>query len=308
MNLRNDVLDQFRPQVENLSKRSRRAFYRDFNDLKSRDLMERRWSQFFAGFGNAPGIGAVLENFESAFTWGPSGLLRYVSGYIASTAIDSGNTPTTTLRPGLVMGITASTGAWTNYSPTATDGSQVAAGVLPIGLPMLDPLSGLAQNKAFGILCAGGLQASKCIGLDLFARANLVENFLFDDFQQGVPFVNTRFPWSNFVTKTANYQVLSTDNLTLFDNTGATGAVTFTLPAIANGYFFAFRAVANQNLLITSTEGSNIVGFNNATASTISFQTGSAIIGGQLIFYTNPAKTQWIVESASAGANTVTTA
>src|ERR1019366_2841874 len=96
---------------------------------------QQQQSAFFGGFGNAPGIGAVLETFQSAFTWGPVSLLRYASAYILGGAIDSGNTPTTTLRPGLVMGIQTATGAWTNYSATATDVSQVAVGILPIGLP-----------------------------------------------------------------------------------------------------------------------------------------------------------------------------
>lgn len=293
-----------------LSRRTRRAIRKYLEHRQSHAYQQlaqqQQQSAFFAGFGNAPGIGAVIEEFQQAFTWGPAAWLRYTGGQILATAIDAGNTPTTTLRPGLVMGIQTATGNWTNYSPTATDGSQIALGVLPVGLPMVDPLSGLTQTKNWGILMAGGLQATKCLGLDLFARVNLRPQFLFDDFITGVPQGAFRFQYSNFVSKTASYSVLATDNYTLFDNTGATGAITFTLPAIANGYMFGFRVVANQNVLITSNEGGNIIALNNAAANTLAFQTGSQLIGGNIMLYTNPAGTKWIAENSSAGTNTIT--
>lgn len=258
-------------------------------------------------FGNAPGLGAAVETFEQAWSWGPYGSLIWTPGQIYSGAVDSNNTPTTNLRPGLVLGLNSS-GQWTNYSATATDGSQIAAGILPIGLTMLDFLTSTGQSKVFGIVIGGRIQASKLIGLDLMARAQLSPRFIFDDFPTNASANSgSRFPWNNFVTKTAAYQVLATDNYTLFDNTGAVGSVTFTLPAIANGYCFGFRAAAAQNVLVSSSEGSNMIGFNNLTASTVAFQSGGATIGGMFIVYSNPAATKWIVETASAGANTVTT-
>jgi hypothetical protein len=117
---------------------------------------------------------------------------------------------------------------------------------------------------------------------------------------------NHWFGWKRFQSKTANYSVLPTDNFSMFDNIGATGAVTFTLPPIANGYLFGFRVQADQNVLVTSNEGGNIVAFNNASANTLAFQTGGARIGGNLTFYTNAAATKWIIENNSAGANTIT--
>lgn len=261
-------------------------------------------SQLSTGFLNTPGMGTVVETFEQAVTWGAFSRLIWFPVNIAAAAIDSGNTPTTNLRPGLVMGIITSTGAWTNYSATATDGSQVARGVLPLGLTMYDYLNGTTQTKVGPMLVGGGLKAANLIGLDLQARADLTPQFIFDDNLIG----NYRFPYPNFVTKTASYQVLASDNFTQFDNLGAVGAVTFTLPAIANGYSFVFRARAAQNLIVASTETANMEALNNLVANSVAFQSGGAIIGGVFRVYSNPAATKWLVETLSAGAATVTVA
>ncbi len=255
-----------------------------------------------SSFGNLPGMGTVVETFEQAITWGPAWQLRWWSGYIASTAFDTGNSPTWRLRPGLVLGKITSTGQWTNYSATATDGSQIAQGVLAYGLRMQDVLSGVNTTKFYAIVVGGSVKGANLLGLDNMARSQMSPQFQFDDNLSG----NVDFGWLNFASKTANYQVLSTDNFTYFDNAGAGAPVTFTLPAIANGYRFGFRAVAAQNLIVASTEGNNIVAFNDAQASSLAFQTGSAIIGGNLVFYSNPAATAWYVQNMSAGANTIT--
>jgi len=297
----NHESDQFRPQIEQLSRRARRQLFRKQGG--------KRFSMASSMFGNAFGAGAAVETFEQAFTWGPVRQFVWAGGNsIYSGALDPTNTPTTNLRQGLVMGIVTSTEQWTNYNPAATDGSQVAVGVLTVGLVMLDFITQTAQTKMFGMMVGGQVQASKLIGLDLMARAQMSPRFLFDDFINGISPTNYRFPWTNFVSKTASYSVVASDNFTLFDNTGATGAITFTLPAIANGYCFAFRVQADQNVIVASAEGANMIALNNAVANSVAFSTGSQKIGGQVIVYSNPGATKWIVETASAGANTVTVA
>jgi hypothetical protein len=255
-------------------------------------------------YGNLPGFGSVSETYERAIAWGP--YPRYFTpAYIGSTAADPTNSPTWELRVGLVMGKQTATGTWVNYSPTANDGSQVAAGVLVQGLRMQDVFPpGINTPKFYAIMVSGGVQAANLIGLDNQARAQMAPHFIFDDNLPG----NSDYEWLAFATKTASYSLLPTDNFTIFDNTGAAGAVTFTLPAIANGYKFGFKVVADSNLLVTSNEGGNVIGFNNAAASTVSFQTGGARIGGGFILFSNSAGTKWHVQQISAGANTVTTA
>lgn len=113
-------------------------------------------------------------------------------------------------------------------------------------------------------------------------------------------------PYANEIAKTASYTVVVAENGTLYTNTGAVGAVTFTLPAVAPGLLYAFRCIADQNLLISSKEGANIVTFNNAAASTIALQTAGSRIGGELVFRTNLAGTKWYQGSDSAATNAIT--
>jgi len=99
--------------------------------------------------------------------------------------------------------------------------------------------------------------------------------------------------------KTANYTVAAADNGTLFTNNAAPGAVKFTLPALAAGLRFGFQVVANQNVSVASSEGANIVCFNNASASTLSFATANQLIGGYLILEANDAATKWYARHLS---------
>ena len=262
-------------------------------------------SQISSMFGHLPGMGSVVETFEQAYAWGP--YPRYFTGaYIGSGAVDAGNTPTTTLRKGLVLGKQILTGTYVNYSPTATDGSEVASAVLIETLRMQDVLTGVNLTRFYGVMVSGGVQAAKLLGLDNQARAQLSSQFYFDDNFPG----NQQFPWQRFQTKTANYTIVASDNLSHFDNLGAAGEVDFTLPPIANGYFFGFTVMAGQILKVISNEGANIIAFNNAAANNLAFQTAAAEIGGGLRIYSNPAATKWIAEAVgnAGGTNTITVA
>lgn len=257
--------------------------------------------------GALPGITAVATTTENTVVWGgaKSPLLEFDNFPIDSSAVDSGSTPTTILRPGLVLGKVTSSGRLVQYSATATDGSQVPFGVLVRGLSMLD-LNGVVENKFGKVMVAGGVKGGSLYGLDQYARRMMVQcgKFVFDDDTQGqAGFGGLAF---GELAKTANYTVVAADNNRLFTTSGAAGAVTFTLPAIAAGYAFEFLAIANQNMAVTSAEGSNIVWDNNASASTLTFSTASHIIGGHLFFYTNAAGTKWYVRNYSPATNTVT--
>ncbi len=134
-----------------------------------------------------------------------------------------------------------------------------------------------------------------------------MDKFIFDD-SAGLGSIpgGHWYPWKRFQTKTANYTLVATDNYSRFDNVGATGAVTFTLPAIANGYYFGFSGVVNQNIIVASFETGNIVALNTATANSVAFQTSGQIIGANFIVYSNAAGTKWFVQNESAGVCTVT--
>ena len=253
-------------------------------------------SQISSIIGNLPGMGNLIETYEAAITWGPAYQLLWWNGYISASAADAGNTPTWKLRPGLVLGQQWATGQWLQYSPTATDGSQIAAGILGYGLRMQDVLTGVNTQKFYAIVVGGRVKGANLIGLDNMARAQMSPRFTFDDNIPGVGL----FDFLTFQTKTANYSLVATDNLSIFSNLGAVGAVTLTLPPIANGYKFALRCYAARTFKFQSFEGGNLIG------STLT-QSGASVaaIGGGILVYSNAAGTQWEVANYSSTTQTV---
>jgi hypothetical protein len=248
-------------------------------------------------YGIVPGLTTSRETYEAEFRWGSEFQGVFTNALIDGNSTDSGNTPSFELRPGLLLGQNITTGKYKPYSPTATDGTEVAAAILIEALRMQD-FTGVNVDRFYAVLCGGPVQASKILGLDLNARQQM-DKFIFDDIFN-IP-GNHWYPWKRQINKTANYSILPTDNFTLFDNTGAAGEVDLTLPAIANGYFFALRAQVAQTFKFISNEGGNVVG-TSATNSSVSV----AAIGGVIYTYSNAAGTKWIVEQH--GTQTITAA
>ncbi len=248
-------------------------------------------------YGIVPGMTTSRETYESEFRWGSQFQGVFANALISGSAVDTGNSPTFELRPGLLLGQNLTTGKYAQYSPTATDGTEVAAGILIEALRMQD-FSGVAVDKFYAVLVGGPVQAAKILNLDNMARAQM-NKFIFDDVfnVQG----NWAFPWKRFQTKTANYTLVSTDNLSHFDNLGATGEVDLTLPPILNGYYFGFHCLATQVFKVISNEGGNLVG---STAT----QTSASVtaIGGGFAVYSNPAATKWVVENLSSTTQALT--
>lgn len=225
-------------------------------------------------------------------------LLLPVGVVISSAARDSGSSPTTDLRHGLVLGKITSSGLYTNYSATATDGSQVAQGVL------LEPRSvlsfdGTATNVVAPVLFAGYLKASELTGIDYLARRQLATRFIFDDY----PTLPTTGPFS-VVAKTANYTLTAADVGKCFTNTGAAGAVVFTLPTAAPGYVFEFFVTANQTVTITAPSG-KLIAFNNAAATSAAWSTSNEKIGQSARVIMNDAGDKYMLFPAGGGTVTI---
>jgi len=68
---------------------------------------------------------------------------------IDSTARDSGNSPTTTMRKGVVLAEVTATGEFKEYDDTDSDGTQTARGILDMDINLLDE-EGTAQD-AIGV-------------------------------------------------------------------------------------------------------------------------------------------------------------
>lgn len=247
------------------------------------------------GQGALYGMGSVVYEFQSAFMWDGPFAPRYTNAQFSSAMVDASNSPTTTCRMGLVLGKIAATNLWTNYSPTATDGSDVAQGILTIGLRMTDVYANAVQ-RFWGVCVGGCLKASQLNGLDGMARQQLSDAFQFDDDLPG----RCWYPYRRVQTKTANYTVTAADNGSVFSNVGAIGEVDLTLPTIANGLVYTLKCDAAQVFKFISAEGANMIG-DTLTRS----NTSVTAIGGGLMVYSNPGATKWYIENKSSGSQTV---
>lgn len=105
----------------------------------------------------------------------------------------------------------------------------------------------------------------------------------------------------NVVAKTAAFSVGLNESGTLFAVTG-TGSITATLPAVASsdGHVYFFVNCADQEFIVASAEGDNIVAFNNAAADSISITTASEHIGAASMFVGDG--TLWYYFNMNAGA------
>lgn len=249
--------------------------------------------------GMLPGLSTAYLTYENVLAWGGEPRPRIISGQrLVSTTVDARSTPTTRLQVGLVLGKIAATGKWTHYSASATDGSQIAQGVLIDSLMMTNHLTDSAEDRIVAVLVGGPVRAGNLGGLDQKARGDMFGRFIFDDDLFG-----NRTLYRRETTKTANYTVTAADVGTDFIANG-NAAVVFTLPTLAPGLYYRFRNIVGQNMTIAGATNT-IVGFNNATANNVIFNTTNNLIGACVEVFANAAGTKWYVNNLSPG-NTIT--
>lgn len=108
--------------------------------------------------------------------------------------------------------------------------------------------------------------------------------------------------------KTASYQVTKEDSGTIFHTTGATAAVTFTLPPITDGpFYFLFVNGADIDMLVASKVADTAVTFNDLAADSVAFSTSSEKIGG-VIEVICDGTTLFVLPRLASEAQTVTIA
>lgn len=251
-----------------------------------------------------PGQTAAVVTATNEFIWGGdvSKIPVLMKGEIMDGAArDAGNSPTTVLRPGLILGRVAATNKIKQFDPDATDGTQYAIGVLAAELVVVDPLTGADQDKMFPMVVWAPVKA-KALYIEGTALTSSTDQYLarrqlggagfrFDDDVAGWNNGNSRI-----AVKAADYTVVAADNGTFFQAT--TGNVTFTLPAIKAGLEFRFLRVDGFNLVVASAEGDNMIVGNDASADSITFSTGGNLIGAQVLVrsaYVN-GTLKWIPE------------
>jgi hypothetical protein len=116
------------------------------------------------------GYGASREAKDNEYKLSDHGIKVAVT--IASTASDSGSTPATTLRKGLVLGKVTATGKFKQYNNGASDGTEVAAGILDDEVNLLNE-AGTASDSQATMLIHGYAAESKLHGIDSNGKADL---------------------------------------------------------------------------------------------------------------------------------------
>lgn len=263
-----------------------------------------------AFFGMTPGQRDISETQEKAVFWGRYEQRINQQIRVSSAAVDAANTPTTTLRAGLVMGRITSSGLYVACDPDGVDGSEVPRAVLGDDLSTLNAL-GTAEVKTPAACIRGPVKASALLvqGVALVGstfehaiRAQMARaGFVFDD--EWTEPGNSLVVPAREINKAANYTVVAADNGTLFT---ASAAAVFTLPAVAPGLTFEFLNLADANVGVASASAGEIVWLHDVAANSLTFSTSSEKIGGRLRFRANAAGTKWYVENLSI--NTVTVA
>lgn len=113
---------------------------------------------------------AVTSGFNS---WRLSnfGMETDITVTIDSSARDSGATPTTKLRAGLVLGKITASGKYKEYDNAASDGSQTAVGILANDVLLIDA-AGTAQDVPGTMAMICEVDSGNLIGYDANALAD----------------------------------------------------------------------------------------------------------------------------------------
>lgn len=144
------------------------------------------------GFG-VPGVGSLDQTYEQEVLWGGDngkGIALFKSAVIDGSARDAGNTPTTVLRPGLLLGKVTATGKLKQWDNAAVDGTETVYGVLLEQLKVVDE-DGNNVDRVLRVLVWGPIkvralliQGAAFVGHadEAAARTELkAKNFMLDD-------------------------------------------------------------------------------------------------------------------------------
>lgn len=204
---------------------------------------------------------------------------------IDSTAVDAGNTPTTELRAGLLLGKQTADGNLYQWNPDATDGTEIIEAVLFRTISMLD-VDGSAEDKMGHVIVGGPVQAASLLiegtafttsTAEHLARLQMTGSgrFIFDDDHIGKSaFLGQPLRTLNVITNTT---VTAAHNGTMFVAT--TADCTFTLPTIEAGLAFEFLRASDHEMVVASAAGDDIIIGNDLSADSITFTTAGEQIG-----------------------------
>lgn len=239
-----------------------------------------------------PGVGAERAVTESELLWGADharNATLWKSGVISGAARDAGNSPTTVLRPGLILGKLDSGNEFEEWDADASDGSQYIAGILDTEMRAQD-FDATNQDRVFRVLVARGpvkarkllIEGAAFVGHshEYLARRQLAyAGFVLDDDPFGYKAGRPRFAT---VTGTSDTLTADENGSHLFYNNAA--AVAVTLPALKPGLEFNIMRVADEELVVSSAAGDDIIIGNDLSADSVTVTTAGEQIGAWYTF------------------------
>lgn len=259
----------------------------------------------FGGFG-VPGQGAAVFTSEREII--PQGFesrsALFKSAVISGAARDAGNSPTTVLRPGLLLGKVTATGELEEWDADAADGTQYIAAVLWKELRAQDfdanntdrvftVLVGRCPLRAENLLIQGTALTSHSD--EYLARRQLAAaGFQLDDDPQGY-LAGQGYRFEN-VTGTSDTLTGDQNGMTLFYSSAS--AVAVTLPTLAAGLEFDIVRTGDEELVVSSAAGDDIIVGNDLSADSVTFTTAGQHLGARLRFksvYVG-STLKWLVE------------
>lgn len=238
-----------------------------------------------------PGVGSERTVYESEILWGGSqarnGVL-WQSAVVSGATRDAGNTPTTVLRPGLLLGKLDSGGEFEEWDADAADGTQYLGGILDVELRAQD-FDATNADRVYALIVARAplkarkllIQGSAFVGHvdEYLARRQLVAaGCVFDD----DPFSYKAGLGNRVERVTATTDTLSADQngmLLIYSNAAS---VTVTLPAIKAGLVYDLLREGDEEFIVVSPTADNVIVGNDLEADGVTFTTASEHIGAQV--------------------------
>lgn len=245
-----------------------------------------------------PGFSAIKETEESQiWATGPDNNHKRfeMKAHVDDGVVDAGNTPTTTLRGGLVMGLRDADGKVYKYDADATNGDQKVVGILPKHLSMLDR-DGTAEDKFTKLLTAGIIKSvTDLIGYDKAALAVLARiGFTFAQLDpHGSAFLlhpKARY-FKDGTALSGAYTVLDSDHGCML--VAVTAAMNFTMPDLATvgkGFSVLLFNAIDANMIVTAAANTILAGdAGGAPSTTITFSTANRKMGACVLMYADYA-------------------
>lgn len=238
-----------------------------------------------------PGVDAIQSTLAYDITWGGTRnqieILQAHGVHYSSVMRDAGATPTTTIRAGLIVGKNSTSGELEEWDADATDGTQDLFGVVPTEFPILDNFGTATDRNAPSAIVKAPLRARSLL-IQGTVLTSHVDEFLarealramgcvLDDDPQGFKAGGQAPPRYATVTGTTD-TLTEAENGSVINYSNA-ASVTVTLPTIHAGLTYTLIRSGDEEFVITSAEGDNVIAGNDLSADSITWTTASEHLG-----------------------------